>query len=148
MEFKIPYPLKLEHEELHNMLRNATNEPGEIGDAAKAVAMLMHPHFIKEEKYALPSLGLLRNLAQGKVIPDMKEILGLTDRLKPDLSQMLEEYKSIVAALEKLSAAAKKEKVEYVEFAKALMLHAQTEEEVSYPTAILIGEYIREKLRL
>ena len=62
---------------------------------------------------------------------------------------MLEEYKSIVAALEKLSAAAKKaNKMEYAEFTTKLMLHAQTEEEVSYPTAILIGEHIREKLRL
>jgi hypothetical protein len=131
------------------MLRNATKEPGEIGDAAKAVAKLMHPHFIKEEEYALPPLGLLRDLAQGKVSPDMKEVLGLTNRLKAELGQMLEEHKSIVAALEVLSIAAKKaNKVEYVEFAKALTLHAQTEEEVSYPTAILIGEYIREKLRL
>lgn len=79
----------------------------------------------------------------------MKEVLGLTNRLKAELGQMLEEHKSIVAALEVLSIAAKKaNKVEYVEFAKALTLHAQTEEEVSYPTAILIGEYIREKLRL
>jgi hypothetical protein len=38
--------------------------------------------------------------------------------------------------------------MEYAEFADALILHAQTEEEVSYPTAILIGEYVREKLRL
>ena len=109
----------------------------------------MHPHFIKEEEYALPPLGLLRDLAQGKMTPDMKEVLALTDRLKADLGQMLQEHKSIVAALGVLSAAAKKAgKVEYVEFAKALMLHAQTEEEVSYPTAILIGEYIREKLEL
>lgn len=149
MEFNIPYPLKAEHEELHNMLHKATNEPGEIGDAAKSVAKLMHPHFIKEEEYALPPLGLLLDLAQGKVTPDMKEVLRLTDRLKTDLSSMLEEHKSIVAALGVLSAAAKKaNKMEYVEFAKALMLHAQTEEEVSYPTAILIGEYIRERLRL
>jgi hypothetical protein len=62
---------------------------------------------------------------------------------------MLAEHKSIVAALEKMSAAAKKAgKIEYAAFAEALMLHAQTEEEVSYPTAILIGEYVREKLRL
>lgn len=149
MEFKIPYPLKVEHEELHNILSKATKEPGELGEAAKAVAKLMHPHFIKEEEYALPPLGLLRDLAQGKVTPDMKEVLGLTNRLKADLGQMLNEHKSIVAALEVLSVAAKKAgKVEYVEFAKALMLHAQTEEEVSYPTAILIGEYIREKLKL
>ena len=130
-------------------LRKATKEPGELGDAAKAVAELMHPHFLKEEEYALPPLGLLHDLAEGKVTPDMKEVLGLTDRLKADLSQMLAEHKSIVAALENLSAAANEAgKIEYADFAKALMLHAQTEEEVSYPTAILIGEYVREKLRL
>jgi len=79
----------------------------------------------------------------------MKEVLQFTDRLKTDFGQMLEEHKLIVAALDKLSAAAKKaNKMEYAEFADALILHAQTEEEVSYPTAILIGEYVREKLRL
>jgi hypothetical protein len=79
----------------------------------------------------------------------MKEVLELTDKLKAELNQMLEEHKSIVAALQKLSAAAKKEdKMEYAEFANALMLHAQTEEDVSYPTAILIGEYVRERLRM
>jgi len=148
MKFVIPRPLKIEHEELHGMLRKATQEPGELGDAAKAVAELMHPHFVKEEEYALPPLGLLRDLAAGKVTPDMKEVLGLTDKLKADLNQMLAEHKSIVAALEKLSAAAKKaNKMEYAKFTQALMLHAQTEEEVTYPAAILIGEYVREKLR-
>jgi len=149
MKFEIPRPLKIEHEELHEMLRKATKEPGDLGDAAKAVAKLMHPHFVKEEEYALPPLGLLRDLALGKVTPDMKEVLGLTDKLKAELSQMLGEHKSIVTALEKLSATAKKaDKMEYAEFTEALMRHAQTEEEVSYPTAILIGKYVREKLRL
>jgi len=140
--------MKLEHEELHEMLRKATKEPGELGEAATAVAKLMHPHFIKEEEYALPPLGLLRSLSEGKVIPEMAEILVMTDKLKAELPQMLAEHKAIVAALEKLSAAAEKaRKREYVEFAKALMLHAQTEEEVAYPAAILIGEYVRERLR-
>ena len=77
----------------------------------------------------------------------MKEVLVLTDKLKADLDQMLAEHKSIVDALEKLSAAAEKaDKMEYAKFAEDLILHAQTEEEVSYPTAILIGEYVREKL--
>jgi hypothetical protein len=149
MTFDIPRPLKAEHEALHNMLRQATQEPGELGDAAQAVATLLHPHFVKEEAYALPPLGLLRHLAQGKVTPEMREVLELTDKLKAELDQMLEEHKSIVAALEKLSATAKKaDKMAYAAFADALMLHAQTEEEVSYPTAILIGEYVREKLRV
>ncbi|MFO7607995.1 MAG: hemerythrin domain-containing protein [Candidatus Krumholzibacteriia bacterium] len=148
MKFEVPQPLKIEHEKLHEMLDKATKEPGELGDAANAVAKLMHPHFLKEEEYALPPLGLLRDLTEGKVSPDMEEVLGLTDRLKADLGQMLEEHKAIVAALEVLSAAANEAgKTEYAEFAKDLMLHAQTEEEVSYPTAILVGEYVREKLR-
>ena len=73
----------------------------------------------------------------------------IRDRLKAELSQMLAEHKSIVAALERLSEAAKKAgKMEYAEFAEALMLHAKTEEEVLYPASILIGEYVREKLGL
>ena len=148
MKFEIPRPMKIEHEELHGMLRKATKEPGEIGEAAIAVAKLMHPHFIKEEEYALPPLGLLRSLSEGKVTPEMAEVLTLTDKLKAELPQMLAEHKLIVAALEKLSAAAEKAgKVEYVDFSKALMLHAQTEEEVAYPTSIIVGEFVREKLR-
>lgn len=41
MEFKIPHPLKAEHEELHNMLRQATQLTGKTGEAAKTVAKLM-----------------------------------------------------------------------------------------------------------
>jgi hypothetical protein len=146
MEFVIPRPLKTEHEELHDTLRKGTKESGELGAAAIAVAELMHPHFLKEEEYALPPLGLLSDLSQGVVTPDMKGVLVLTDRLKADLPQMLAEHQSIVAALEKLSAAAKAAgKTDYVEFAEALTLHAETEEEVMYPAALLVGEYVRSK---
>jgi uncharacterized protein YdcH (DUF465 family) len=148
MKFEIPRPMKIEHEELHDMLRKAEKEPGEVGEAAVAVAKLMHPHFIKEEEYALPPLGLLPVLSEGKLSPEMADVLKMTDKLKDELPQMLAEHKSIVAALENLSAAAQRAgKKEYVVFAKALALHAQTEEEVAYPAAVLIGEYVREKLR-
>ena len=71
----------------------------------------------------------------------------MTDTLKAELPHMLEEHKAIVAALEKLIAASKQEKkMEHARFAEQLMLHAQTEEQVSYPTTILIGEYLKLKL--
>jgi hypothetical protein len=144
MEFAIPRPLKQEHDELHEQLRKATRESGALGEAGKAVAKLMHPHFVKEEEYALPPLGLLPQLAKGAVTPDMTAVLPMTDKLKADLGQMLAEHKSIVAALRNLADAAKHaNKPEYAEFADRLILHAQTEEEVSYPTAILIGEYLK-----
>lgn len=71
MEFKIPNPLKSEHEELHKMLKEATLLSGKTGEAAKAVAKSMHSHFIKEEEYALPPLGLLPMLAKGKILREM-----------------------------------------------------------------------------
>ncbi len=147
MKFEIPRSLKVEHDELHAMLRQATQEPGEVGAAAKAVAKLMHPHFIREEEFALPPLALLHDLARGKVTPAMREAIRLTDRLGAELGAMLGEHKLIVAELDKLAeAATRANKTEYVEFAQALKLHAQTEEEVTYPTAILIGEYLKVKL--
>lgn len=147
MQPKIPRPLKLEHEELHAELVQATKAGGKTGEAAKAVAKVLHHHFVKEEEFALPPIGLLSLLARGKVDKQMRSALAMTDRLKAELPDMLREHKAVVAALKKLTAAANKEKLpEHVRFAEKLMLHAQTEEEVLYPAAILIGEYLKLKL--
>lgn len=147
MEFKIPKPLKEEHEELHAELVKATQAGGKIGEAAKAVAEVLHPHFVKEEEYALPPLGLLRRIAEGKVTPEMAGVFRMTDTLKSVLPQLLKEHKAVVAALQNLKETAEKErKSEYARFAERLMLHAQTEEEVLYPASILIGEYLKSKL--
>lgn len=144
MEFQIPPALKAEHEELHGELARATRSGGRTGEAAAAVAQLMHPHFIKEEEYALPPLGLLSALSQGKVELGMSEVLKMTDRLEAELPRMLAEHKDIVKALQQLVEAAKAEdKPEYVHFAEKLMAHARTEEEVSYPTAVLVGRYLK-----
>jgi hypothetical protein len=122
--------LKLEHEELHAELVKATKVGGKIGEAAKTVAKILHPHFVNEEQYALPPLGLLPLLAEGKATPEMRDILTMTDRLKGELPQMLQEHKAIVAALKDLVNVAKKEKkMEYAHFVEKLILHAQTEEE-------------------
>lgn len=149
MLFTVPSPLIAEHETLHDTLRRATREPGALGEAAKAVAKLLHGHFEKEEAYALPPLGLLADLAHGKIVPEMKDVLVMTDRLKLDFQSMLEEHQAIVAALGDLALAAKNaNKPQYEEFAQALVAHARMEEEVLYPTAILIGEYVKQRLHL
>ena len=144
MKVKIPKPLKAEHEELHGELFEATQAGGEVAKAAKAVARLLHPHFVKEEEYALPPLGLLKVLARRPPSVAMTEVLSMTDRLKKDLPHMLKEHQGIVAALKALTAAARKEKKDrYAHFADKLILHAKTEEDVLYPAAILIGEYLK-----
>ncbi len=147
MRFEIPTAMKAEHDELHSELVNATKAGGQTGEAAKAVAKVLHEHFVKEEEYALPPLGLLPALAQGKFEPGMADVLAMTDRLEAEMPQMLAEHKQIVAALEKLVAAAKAEqRPEIVNFAEKLMLHALAEEQVAYPTALLIGRYVKVRL--
>jgi len=147
MSLSVPQTLKIEHEELHETLRKATLESGELGKAARAVAELMHPHFIKEEQYALPPLSLLPRIAEGVFEPTMIEVLPMTDRLKAELPRMLAEHKAIVAALGAFAESARRnQRPEYSDFADKLILHARTEEEVSYPAALLVGEYVRARL--
>ena len=144
MKFTIPIPLQQEHNALHERLRSATSEPGAVGAAAKALARLMHPHFVKEDEIALPPLGLLGALAAGKVSGDMKAVLALTDQLEAELPQMLREHEAIVGALQTLRAAAESAgRAEVVSFADDLIQHARTEEEVMYPAAILVGRHVR-----
>jgi hypothetical protein len=147
MKFEIPSSLKEEHKELHETLAKYTELPGKTGAAAREVAKLLHPHFIKEEAYALPPLGLLSDLAKGHTTSNMKEAIAMSDKLKIDLREMLSEHAQIVTALQKLYQAAKDEHhPEVLHFTESLKLHAKTEEEVLYPAAILVGEYLKLKL--
>ena len=147
MNFEIPLPLKQEHEALHDRLRQATQADGEVGELARTLARLMHPHFVKEDQIALPPLGLLAALAHGDVTPEMAGVLALTDRLEAELPAMLAEHQAIVEALQRLRNAAQREgRSEIVDFAQQLMLHARTEEEVMYPAAILVGKFVRQRL--
>lgn len=147
MAFTIPEPLQHEHEALHARLRQATQAGGEVGEAAKTLARLMHPHFVKEDQIALPPLGLLAALARGEWSAEMAEVLTLTEQLEAELPQMLAEHQSIVAALNKLREAAERAgRGDIVAFAEALVEHARTEEEVMYPAAVLVGQLVRQRL--
>jgi hypothetical protein len=147
MNLRTPEPLKIEHQELHSDLAAAIGTGGRTADAARNVGRLLHPHFVKEEEYAMPPLGLLADLARGTVEADMSAVLAMTDRLEADLPHMLEEHAAVVAALTELANAANEEgKPDAARFAEKLILHAQTEEQVLYPAAMLVGRYL--KLRL
>lgn len=146
---QIPASVQAEHEEIHSTLVEATKAPGQVGTAAKELAKVLHPHFVREEQIALPPLGLLAPLAAGDHLPEavVSEALSMTDSLRSELPQMLEEHKAIRAAVENLRLAARAEHAtKYERLAEQLELHAQTEEEVLYPTAILVGDIIRSRL--
>jgi hypothetical protein len=139
-----PESIRTEHEAIHGALVEATRAPGAVGAAAKELATVLHPHFVREEEIALPPLGLLGPLAAGRTPAGMDEALVMSDTLRKEMPRMLEEHTAIRAAVDKLLQVARQEKAEQaIGVAEALALHAKTEEEVLYPAAILVGDVIR-----
>ncbi len=144
--FEIPKTIQIEHEALHSELAKLAKAGGRTGKAAQNPASVLEPHFQKENQYALPTLGLLMPLSEGKFDCGMAAVLSMTDKLQADMSTMLSEHKDISSAVSQLRKAALSEKKsEGVKFADELATHAQTEEQITYPTALLIGLYVKEK---
>jgi Hemerythrin HHE cation binding domain len=145
---KSPPSLRREHEELHADLAAAGKMPGLLGQTAREVARIMHPHFLREEEYAIPPLSLLPKLAKGLVTPDMADVLPLVARLKEEMPRMIEEHRAILGAVRAFALAAESDGDEpCIRLAAELTVHAQLEEEVLYPTAVLVGEFVKAKLK-
>lgn len=143
-QIAIPESMRLEHGEIHAELVRATQAPGKVGEAARELARILHPHFVREEEIALPPLGLLAPLARGEFAPEMTEVLTMTDALRAELPRMLDEHREIHAATRRLGEAARAEgNTDVAHLAEKLALHAQSEEELFYPAAILVGELVR-----
>ena len=144
---EIPMSLQREHKAIHDLLIEATKQPGRVGLQAKMLADVLHPHFVREEEIALPPLGLLGPLMRGEMAGDMRRVLAMTDTLRTELPRMLEEHKRIRAVVDALREAARLEDApKYVALADQLAAHALTEEEVLYPAAVLVGDLIRARM--
>lgn len=144
----IPSSISDEHRKLHERLAGLLKAGGRTGDAAAMVATLLHPHFVKEEAFAMPPLGLLTSLAAGMLPADAESVVTMTDRLRAAMADMLHEHKEIVVALEALRSAAEAEgRPDAAAFADDLIAHATQEEQILYPSAIMVGEYLKLKLK-
>lgn len=111
--------------------------------AAHELERALAPHFEREEQIATPPLGLLPALAQGEATAEMRAVLPMTDALEREMPQMLREHEAIRNALTRFRATAERNgREDYVRFADNLAAHAREEEEILYPTAILIGRYV------
>jgi hypothetical protein len=143
----IPASLIVEHRELHATLQAVTALPGTTGMAARYLADLMDEHFKSEEEFAMPPLALLRPLAGGEGAHGLAQTaIAMSDRLKAGWPRMLHEHEVIREAGAVLAVEARVENhPDVLRFVEKLKLHAQQEEEILYPAAILVGEYLKLK---
>ncbi len=142
----VPDALRRGHDEARAEFVRVAMEGGRIGRAGKRVAQLCLPHFEHEENSVFPVLALLPDLTRGNTRPDMMDMMPLISAFRAKHDAINDHHQSILGAIEEFLQAAHKEKNrEFTEFAYNLRVHESIEDEVIYPTVILIGNYLEEK---
>jgi hemerythrin superfamily protein len=146
METRIPQSIQVDHEELHGELARAIKAGGKTGEAARAVLKVLQPHMAREEEFVTPALALLKPAAEGRLTDPMAAALPRIAMLEAELPRMLDEHVLIVEALRGLVRAATEENQPgFARLAQVLVSHAQQEEEILYPAALLVGRVLGEK---
>lgn len=145
--FRIPEAMRLAHDEIRAEFVRAMSVPGLIGGAAGRVAELCLPHFEREEEAAYPVFGMLREFASGEVRPQWASVLLLVSEFKQSHDSLDEAHQLISPAIHDLLLAAYKEdNREMVEFSYNLRAHERMEDQVIFPTVLLIGNYVEQQL--
>ncbi len=143
---EVPSSIKKTHVSLLEQIHKMTLYKDSSGRVALKLEELMQHHFKEEEDFILPSLGLLPLLANGQIPGQSKDVILLSENVKSLLNHLSAEHQLIEAFIKELKQAADKEKLpEIIEFQKEVQKHASSEEEVFFPAAILIGEYLKLK---
>lgn len=146
-QIDIPESIRVEHAHIHAELVEATKVSGAVGAAARELAAVLHPHFVREEQIALPPLSLLAPLARGETTAAMRRVLPMTDSLRAELPRMLAEHVTIHAATKRLGEVARAAgNARVATLAETLAMHAQGEEELFYPAAVLVGDLVRARV--
>jgi hypothetical protein len=141
-----PIPLSLldEHAEIVMSLRSAIEAGGAVAAAARDVLEIVEPHMRHEQELALAPLRLLPRLADGEVTADMTPLIAVTDRLRAGIPALRKEHVALRRALEGLWETAWREgKPEYAFVAQRINRHITVDEEVLFPAALLVGNYLR-----
>ncbi len=144
MDLRVPQTIRQEHEKLHGELEAAVKAGGRTGEAARAVMKIVKVLSAREEEHVAPALALLGPASAGELTPEMATFLPRIALLRSQLPQMLREHVEMVEALRGLLQAAMEERLTgFARVAQRLIAHAQEEEEILYPAALLVGDALK-----
>ena len=143
---EVPSSIKETHLQLLEQIHKMTSYADSSGRVALKLEDMMLHHFKEEEDFILPPLGLLPLLANNQTPEQSKEVIILCENIKAQINHMSAEHQLIEAYIAELKQAADQEHLgEIIEFEKEVIKHARSEEEVFFPAAILVGEYLKLK---
>jgi hemerythrin-like domain-containing protein len=149
MPLSAPPSMEKEHEEIWQLLIRVQHLSGKTGSIAEKLAKDLKTHIDKEESLALPLLGILRDIADGKLkdgVAKRASLLG--SQFEKEYPDMLRGHRELRKFLERLKKVGAEEgHLTAVRFAEALEAHSKEEEEVLYPAAIVAGQMASKRTR-
>ena len=135
-----PPSLKVGHKEMIGSLQEYASFQDGTGKAIRELLDVLEPHFEKEETLAMPVLGSIPELVSGDHVTDLREIAESQGALLQEYDKMFEEHSELKKFIVRAQKIAREEKHEQVvDLLDGLAHHARVEEEVLYPTALLVG---------
>ncbi len=142
-----PPSVERTHQELLQLLMAVQRLQGRTGSCAEEVAKYLQPHLDKEDECTLPLLGLLQDLASRRLtLAEARRGARVYARLKSEYSHLTDEHRELIRLIEQLKAAGMEEgHLTAVRFAETLERHAQDEDELLYPAALLAGRLAAER---
>ena len=144
---EIPKSARAEHMSQLNYLRMIAARATPEGKAAQKVLDVIEPHMARENSSILPPLTLLPELAAGKVSQDMRWAIAMADLVKAEQAALLLNHEALSNVLiDLLDAADEAGDENTVAFAKDMAGDDLGDREITEPTIILIGKFLRSRL--
>ncbi len=139
-----PHALRMEDRHLRDELAQALAEPGAVGAAAHEIERILLPHLEHREQSVFRPLGLLNGLARDESGFDAPQAIALTGQIERELPQLVAEHRALYEAVKRLTDAANRErKPQYLDLSDRIWVHMRMEEEVLYPSVVLVGRYLK-----
>lgn len=137
---EVPASIKQQHTYLLNLIKLHSQSRDSAGILAGKLVETMDHHFKEEEDFVFPLLGVLPLLAKGEMPDQVEKLTEMANRFRSNSGHMIAEHQMIAAQLDELLHISTDP--DWAKFRTELHSHAQLEEEIYFPAAILTGEYL------
>ena len=142
-----PQSISYEHEQIIKELTNfAKREVAHMASVQRALTVIK-AHYAKEEAFVLPPLALLPQIAKGAISKDMEPAIAMADRTKAALPELQNDHIQITSLMNELIEAGETvHDEELIQLATRIAIQSLNDVEMTQPTTILVGDYVRRRL--
>jgi hypothetical protein len=149
---QVPQSIAYEHEQIIKELTNFAKREVAHAAAVQKALTVIKAHYAKEEAFVLPPLALLPQIAKGAISKDaiskdMAPAIAMVERTRAALPELQNEHLQITSLMNDLIEAGKADHdEELTRLATRVAIQSLNDLEITQPTTILMGDYLRRRL--